>query len=226
LSTGGRARGRPARTSREQIIDKAVELLLDEPLQQISIHGLARALGLSPMALYKHIGGKDALLQAVAARLMDELRPELPEDAWQQQLRAWALAVRRHFLQYPVLLGLMGWREHIASAWLAQVVQLARVLQRAGYADAALADAVQWSSGALFNAVYMEIVGRASGAQLSREDIDRLPAEDAALMHTLLPHLHGRRAGEQFDAHLARVIEALELRAPAARGIEASLPSG
>lgn len=215
MSEPGRARGRPPRTSREQIIDKAVELLLAEPLKPLSIHGLARALGLSPMALYHHVGGKDALLQAVAARLMAELQPQLPEGPWQQQLRAWAVAVRRHFLKYPVLLGLIGWRAHISSAWLAQVALLARILGRAGFADEALADAVQWTSATLFSAVYMEIVGRASGAQLSRADVDRLPEADAALMVALLPHLLPKRAGALFDDHVERVIEALEHRAPA-----------
>jgi len=205
-------RGRPPRTSRERIIDKAIELLQQSPQQPLSMHALARALSVSPMALYGHVQDKDGLLQAVAARLLGELRARIPDDTWQQQLRAWAMAVRRHFLKYPMLPALLGWHGHIASAWLTQMALLARVLARAGYEEDGLADAMQWTSAMVVAAISMEIAGRSEGVRLSRADLADLQPADAEILSSLLPHLLKKRAAAGFSDHLEHVIDALEAR--------------
>lgn len=209
----GKRRGRPPKTSREQIIDAAVQLLLDEPMQPLSLHRVARALGVTPMALYGHVADKDTLLQAVAARLLDELDPSIPEADWQEQLRTWARATRRHFLKYPGLLALLGWRHHIASAWLGQVALLARILSRSGLAGAELADAVRWVSSTLMGAIFMEIASRHTGAELSPDDLRELPMADAEVLRELLPHLEQKRSATRFDDDVERVIDSLQVRA-------------
>jgi TetR/AcrR family transcriptional regulator, tetracycline repressor protein len=214
-------RGRPPRTSRERIIDKAVELLQQEPDQPLSMHALARALELSPMALYGHVQDKDSLLQAVAARLLGELKPRIPEGSWQQQLRAWALATRRHFLRYPMLPGLLGWRGHIAAAWLAQLALLARMLARAGFEGEALADAMQWSSAMVVGAISMEISGRRDGVRLNRSDLAALQPADAEMLATLLPHLLKKRAAASFSAHIDYLVDALEARSRVLMAVDA-----
>lgn len=203
-------RGRPPQTSREQIVETAVALAEREPDAPLSLHRLARALGLTPMALYGHFADKDALLQAVAARLLATLAPALSENAaWDDQLRTWAQAVRRHFLRYPMLFGLLGWRHHVASAWLGQVAMLARILQRAGFDDTELAGAVQWASKTITGAIYTEIASRQAGSSISEADLRELPPADAELVGELLSHLGRQPAGTEFDACVDRVIDAL-----------------
>ena len=53
----GRARRRRRRPplTRERIFDAALELLSETPEGEISMRGLADALGVAPMSLYRHV---------------------------------------------------------------------------------------------------------------------------------------------------------------------------
>jgi AcrR family transcriptional regulator len=212
VSAPARRRGRPPSTSREDIIGQAVALLRAEPAQPLSIHRLARAVGVTPMALYHHVGDKDALLQAVTARLLGEWRAEHADGPWQQRLHDWADGARRHFRRNPALLGLLGWRDHLAGAMLRQIAVLARILEDAGLADAELAHSVQWTVNTLMSAIVMEAAGRQSGVRLGAGDESELAPDDAARVRPLLGMLSARRAAAVFDDHVQRVIEALEFR--------------
>src|SRR6185312_8402563 len=63
--------GRPPRISGEQVVQGALELLADVPLEQFSLTMLARHLGLSVMALYTYFPSRDALLEAVGVRVFE-----------------------------------------------------------------------------------------------------------------------------------------------------------
>lgn len=213
VGMSGKRRGRPAKTSREHIIEKAVELLLTAPTEPLSFHRLAKALDITPMAIYGHIADKDALLQAVATRLLDELQPRIPDATWEEQLRVLAQATRKHFLKYPALFAILGWQAHIASAWLRQISLLARILEQTGLHGRELADAVQWTSNTLVGGIFMEIAGRHSGYQVSPEDIHLLPEDDAERVNEVMMHLLKKSASSVFNDSVDRVIEALSMRA-------------
>jgi len=78
-----RKRGRPSRAglpasdagpvlTREQILDRATTLAKVEPLQDISIVGLARELGVTPTLIHYYIGSRDDLISGVANRYFKE----------------------------------------------------------------------------------------------------------------------------------------------------------
>lgn len=67
-----RPRGRPARGAgleREGILQEALALLDEGGGQGLTMRALAARLGVSPMGLYRHVGGRDALLQALSERV-------------------------------------------------------------------------------------------------------------------------------------------------------------
>ncbi len=205
-------RGRPARLSREQIIAEAVEMLLEEPAEAFSIHRLARALGVTPMALYRHLENKDDLMQAVAVELLERFQPQIPEADWPDQLRAWAGKTRQHFLAHPVFFSILGWQEHIASAWLHQVAILTRIIARSGLEQRELADAVQWTANVVMGGISIELSSRQSGYRVSDEDVDALPPEDRDVIRDIMGHLLQENADTVFDDSVERVIEALDGR--------------
>lgn len=70
-STGAaKPRGRPARISRDMILDAAAALAEANPDELPSLNGIARALKISPMAIYTYFASKDELLQALSDRLL------------------------------------------------------------------------------------------------------------------------------------------------------------
>jgi AcrR family transcriptional regulator len=62
------APGRPARLSRELIADAALELVASGTLVDLTMRTLAGRLEATPMALYKHVAGRDELAALVSTR--------------------------------------------------------------------------------------------------------------------------------------------------------------
>jgi len=82
--------GRPARLSQELVLDAADALLSREGVQAVTIRRVAESLGVSPMALYRHVGDKDDLLLALVDRLAQRLEyPALPADPRERLIALW-----------------------------------------------------------------------------------------------------------------------------------------
>jgi len=77
--------------TRERIVRRALELADAEGLQAASFRRLAADLGVTPMALYRHVDDRDDLLAAMTDLVMDEI--EVP-DAGPDARDDWALALR------------------------------------------------------------------------------------------------------------------------------------
>lgn len=142
-STGGhpRGRGRPARLSREQIVEAAVGMVYEDPAVPLTIKRVAEAADSAPMALYRYFPDRDDLLHAVADRVMADMRFTPPTGGtWQVKLRAWMLLSMDHLRPYPQLL------PYIAStrqpAWLPSFVLLTEMLSPLGLDDEDMALAI------------------------------------------------------------------------------------
>jgi AcrR family transcriptional regulator len=90
---------------REEILDAAVAIADERGLKAVSMRAVAERVGLTPMALYPHVGGsKDALLDGMIGRLL----APLPQDAawtgapdWRERLRVLGHAARAMTQQHP-----------------------------------------------------------------------------------------------------------------------------
>ena len=83
--------GRPASLSRDAVLNAALALFDAEGVDAVTIRRVADALGVSPMALYRHVADKDELLLALIDRLAARLRyPPRPEDPREAILVLWA----------------------------------------------------------------------------------------------------------------------------------------
>jgi AcrR family transcriptional regulator len=78
-----------SRLSRTSVVESALALADEKGLDSLTIRGLARHLGVSPMALYWHFKNKDELLSGIA-NLMWAKVDARPDEAlpWLDQLRA------------------------------------------------------------------------------------------------------------------------------------------
>src|ERR1700722_19931639 len=61
------------RLSRARVLEAAVALADQIGLEAFSMRGLAQELGVVPMALYKHFGNKDELLDEMVDAVFDEM---------------------------------------------------------------------------------------------------------------------------------------------------------
>lgn len=88
---------------REEILDAAVAIADERGLDAVSMRALAERVGVTPMALYRHVSDKAALLDGIVGRLLAGLLPAQDVDGrpWVERLRTFALAARDLTRQHP-----------------------------------------------------------------------------------------------------------------------------
>ncbi|HEX4214502.1 MAG TPA: TetR/AcrR family transcriptional regulator [Candidatus Dormibacteraeota bacterium] len=85
-------RGRPARLSREQIVDAAERVVTTEGVEALTMRRVAALLKSSPMAIYRHVRDRDELLLCLLDRTAARLpHPDLPADPRQRLLVLWRI---------------------------------------------------------------------------------------------------------------------------------------
>ena len=76
-----RARGRPARYTRADLLDIVVRVFNERGYEATSMEDLARASGLTKSTFYHHVSGKEQLLGLAVGRALDALSGVLDEPA-------------------------------------------------------------------------------------------------------------------------------------------------
>ena len=104
--TGRRRKPRKGDITEARILDTAEKLLADRPITAITVDELARGAGISRPSFYFHFESREAVLRALAERIVDEMQDA--SDRWLERGSASpADAVRITLVE---LLGL--WRAH------------------------------------------------------------------------------------------------------------------
>ena len=100
--------GRPATIDRAGVLAAALALADEHGLDALTMGAVADRLGVTPMALYRHVANKADLLDGVVELLLTEFPPP-PELSWAQRLSTLAGNIRasaqRHPSVFPLLLG-------------------------------------------------------------------------------------------------------------------------
>jgi AcrR family transcriptional regulator len=116
MAKGTRRRGRPARAasagpagetggptlSRDLILDRAVDLARQAPLEELSMVGLAREFGVAPALIHYYVGSRDDLVSGVVNRYF-KARVEAfasPSGRWRDDIEHIARTTRALMLEY------------------------------------------------------------------------------------------------------------------------------
>jgi AcrR family transcriptional regulator len=113
-----------------------------EGLETLSYRRLADRLGVTPMALYRHVGGRDALLDGIGDLVLDQLSlPESTEADWREQFRATARSFRALLIAHPAVVPIFLSRPLFTPAGMRAADALLGLFKRAGFSaeDAVLA---------------------------------------------------------------------------------------
>ncbi len=213
-ATGGAPRrGRPPRVTPEQIVDAAVALVLAEPDEPLTMARVAHAVGLTPMALYRHFKDRDELMDAVVGRILMERNAAISrEGPWQDQLRAWVLGGLEYLVPCAQIVQVVF--AGGSSRWLHDAATLAWILEQAGFVDDDLAEMQVWIALSVGGYVMAE-ASRRQGPNMSETyaALAYLAPEDADRVARLIPKLE--RAFDQMHERFAdRLIQTVEAAAP------------
>lgn len=92
---------RRAPLTRDRVLRAAVELADGTGIDALSMRKLAQALGVVPMALYKHVTNKEELLDGMLDVVVGEIDPPAAGVGWQRAVRQRILSARRALLRHP-----------------------------------------------------------------------------------------------------------------------------
>jgi AcrR family transcriptional regulator len=107
---------------RGEILDAALAIADEHGLAAVTMRAVAARVGLTPMALYPRVGGKDGLLDGILERLLAELLPTLQTPAGpEDRLRGVARAVRDLARRHPAAFTLLFARPSATRDSLRQV---------------------------------------------------------------------------------------------------------
>jgi AcrR family transcriptional regulator len=160
--------GRSPQISRETILAAALRLADEQGLDAVTMHAVAKALHVTPMALYRHVDDKNALLDGLVELLLTE-PPPIPQDTapdtaratpWDECLVALAAGIRDTARRHPAVFPLLLTRPAVTPS--AHVVRDAvqAALREGALPEAAVAQAERLISTAVLGFAVSEAAGR------------------------------------------------------------------
>jgi AcrR family transcriptional regulator len=125
----------PRRTplNRDRIVRAAVEHADETGLESFSMRGLAPALGVVPMALYKHVRNKEELLDGMVDVVFSEIEDPSTGGDWKADMRRRAISAREALKRHPWAIGLMESRMAPGPANLRHHNAVMGCLREAGF---------------------------------------------------------------------------------------------
>jgi AcrR family transcriptional regulator len=118
----------------QTVVEGALALAEVEGLEAVTIRRLAKALGVTPMALYWHFGSKDELLDGMASSIFEEV--DLSVDTsrtWQEQLRALLGSMLAVLRAHPSTAILLSTRTASSEGSLRATEVALDILRRGGF---------------------------------------------------------------------------------------------
>ncbi len=178
--------GRPARISRAQVLTAALALADDQGLESLTMAGVADRLGVTPMALYRHVANKADLLDGLVESLLTEFPPPSTELSWPERLSALAGNIRASAHRHPSVFPLLLQRPATTADARRTRNAVYGSLAEAGVPEERIAQVERLISTAVLGFAVSEVAGRFrshSRRQIDR-DFDELQALLAAFIQT------------------------------------------
>jgi len=199
--------------TRETIVEKALEILDTDGVDGISMRRLGEALGVEAMALYHHFPNKDAILDGVAARIIEETGPAMPlEEAasdWKAVMLSGPASAGRALTAHPKAGWLFLGRQYSTATSLQMLEAPLQILHTAGFRGQELVDAAH-AIFAYTAGWYLLTSGQGGSWSGPDDEAVALAGDVAPLAAALAPELRDWSRGR--DEGFMALLEGLEAR--------------
>ena len=152
--------GRPPRIDRAQVLGEALALADEEGLEALTMAGVAKRLGVTPMALYRHVANKAELLDGVVELLLTEFPPPPAGLFWSERLSVLARNIRASARRHPSVFPLLLQRPAMTIEARQTRAAVYRALGDAGVPDSRVAQVERLVSTAVLGFAVSEAAGR------------------------------------------------------------------
>ena len=153
-----------ARVRKADVIAAARDVLDEKGADGLTMAAVASRLGLTTMAVYRHVRDRADLVEQAVDLVLSELAGEpAPESGVGEAggasfdgLERWMTDVRAQLVAHPWVGPALGTGTTLRPGWLAAIGRLARALERSPLDDAARARAVIWVTRVTLGIVMQE----------------------------------------------------------------------
>ncbi|MGI5154706.1 TetR/AcrR family transcriptional regulator [Microbispora sp. CA-102843] len=206
---------------REEILDVALAIADERGLDGVSMRAVAERIGVTPMALYRHVGGKAELLDAMVGHLLSALLPhnagqdQQGAQQWDERLATLARGFRTMVRRHPWAAPLLFSRPAVTPDAARAVDAIYTALIEAGVPDREVPRLERLISTLVIGFVASEVSGRfTSGSLDPRGRRGRLPEGELPAHTRLEPWLHlPADLATEFEADLDDVLRLIEAAA-------------
>lgn len=189
---------------RQEILDAALAIADERGLAAVTMRAVAQRVGVTPMALYPHVGDKDGLLDGMLGRLLGQLPPASDGD-WSTRLGTLARALRRLAKDHPGATTLLFARPTVSPDAVRVVDAIYTALLAAGVPAAEVPRIERLTSTLILGYAVSEASGRfGTGGVNERARRGRLPDGELPGHHALAATLAAEVDWDaEFEADLA-----------------------
>lgn len=211
---------------RRRVLTAAIAFIDECGLEALTMRRMGARLGVEGMALYRHVTGREDLLDGVVELVVDELYgdPDVylaPQHGWQDYLHRLAHGVRRIALAHPAVFPLIATRPP-AAPWVRPPLRSLRWLESFldaltshGFSDAAAVAAYRAYTSFLLGHLLLEVSQR--GVPISplddpegAPDTEERALEPYPLVRRFRPLLSEDESTAEFEESLENLVERLE----------------
>lgn len=186
-------------------------------LETLTMRGLADALSVAPMSLYRHVASKDDLVDGMVDMVFDEVEPPTQGTDWQTAMRQRANSIRQALSRHPWAIGLMESQSNPGPATLRHHDAVIGGLRLAGFSIVMAAHAYSLMDSYLYGFALQQqnLPFDTSDVPpaVAQDFLERFPAEEYpylaefTLEHVMRP---GYDYGAEFEFGLDLILEGLE----------------
>lgn len=151
---------RPARIDRAQVLAEALAVADELGLEALTMAEVAERLGVTPMALYRHVANKADLLDGVVEVLLTESPPPPGGLPWAERLSLFARNIRASARRHPSVFPLLLQRPATTAQALRTREAVYRALGDAGVPDDRVVQVERLVSTAVLGFAVSEAAGR------------------------------------------------------------------
>ena len=171
--------------SRERIFQAAIDVADREGLQGLTMRRLGTELGVEAMAVYKHVSGKEDILDGMVELVVSLIETPSHGTEWRDAMRRRARSARDVLSRHSWAIGLLDSRRSMGPNQLRYVDSVLGSLRSAGFSidDAAHAFSL------LDSYVYGHVVQEMSMSGASQPGEPPGPALEPEALSTEYPHL-------------------------------------
>jgi AcrR family transcriptional regulator len=134
---------RRAPLSRTEILETSLKIADDDGFEALTMRQLAQELGVDAMAVHRHVGGRDGLLDGLVEAMWSEITLPPKNAGWEQALRAMAESMRALAQAHPNVYGLLCTRWVMPQSALELCDDVLKRLEGAGFSRDVSGEAVR-----------------------------------------------------------------------------------